>query len=268
MKRTLRLASLVIIGALLLSACTADPGDTAPVTPSPAAAVQEPAAARQESHSADADEVTTRRSNPPAPRAITDTGLAAGQDYIVIPGGHPYVAQGNRVEVVEVFGYVCPACARFHPLVSSWAKTLPGDVAFRYIPAPFGPDWDPYARGFYVADAMGLVPRTHDALINAIHVAHSMPGEGQKPTDEAVAKFYAGYGVDADNFLSQMRSFANEARMRRGKQFLAQSGIEGTPTLIVAGKYRVLGKTYRDSLRIADQLIDTERRKRSGAAHQ
>jgi len=185
-----------------------------------------------------------------------------GRDYVVIPNGRPYLAAEGRIEVVEVFGYVCPACARFHPLLASWIETLPRDVALRYVPAPFGADWDPYARGFYVADAMGLTTRTHDALINAIHVAHSMPGEGQSPSDEAVAKFYGRYGVDTRRFLDLMQSFATQTKVRRGMQFLVRSGVEGTPTLIVAGKYRVTGKTYQDTLRIASELVQRERASR------
>jgi thiol:disulfide interchange protein DsbA len=35
-------------------------------------------------------------------------------------------------------------------------------------------------------------------------------------------------------------------------------GIEGTPTVVINGKYRVLGKSREDELRIADQLITQE----------
>ena len=37
------------------------------------------------------------------------------------------------------------------------------------------------------------------------------------------------------------------------------SGLEGTPTLIVDGKYRVQASTHEEALRIADQLIAMER---------
>ncbi len=70
--------------------------------------------------------------------------------------------------------------------------------------------------------------------------------------------------MDEQSFLSQMKSFATEAKMRRGRQFIARSGVEGTPTLIVAGKYRVLGNSWQDSLRIADRLVVEERRNQSG----
>jgi len=196
---------------------------------------------------------------------VGDTDLIPGRDYVEIRGGRPYLAGDRKIEVVEVFGYVCPACARFHPSVDRWASRLPPDVRFQYLPAPWGRDWDPYARGFYVAESMNLVPATHEALIKAIHVDNTMPGEGDSPTDTAVAKFYSRYGANEQAFLTQMHSFATDTRMRRGRAFILSNGVEGTPTLIVAGKYRVVGKTYQDTLRIAGRLIDLERSARGVA---
>jgi thiol:disulfide interchange protein DsbA len=56
-----------------------------------------------------------------------------------------------------------------------------------------------------------------------------------------------------------MHSFTIDAKLARAKQFMVDSGVEGTPTLIVDGKYRVLGKSYEDQLRITDALIAQER---------
>ena len=51
--------------------------------------------------------------------------------------------------------------------------------------------------------------------------------------------------------------------MGRGMQFAQRSGVTGTPTLIVNGKYRVTGgSSWDDVLRIADHLIAMERAKR------
>lgn len=185
--------------------------------------------------------------------------LTPGRDYVEIRGGLPYSSGDGKIEVVEVFGYVCPACARFHPLVGRWASKLPPDVRFQYLPAPWGRDWDPYARGFYVAESLKLIPRTHEALIKAIHIDNTMPSEGESPNDATVAKFYSRYGINEQAFLTQMHSFDTDTKMRRGKAFIQSSGVDGTPTLIVAGKYRVVGKTYQDKLRIAGRLIDLER---------
>src|SRR5690606_24521075 len=57
----------------------------------------------------------------------------AGEHYDPIPGGQPFEPLDGRIEVVEVFNYVCPACAMFEPLVSSWKKRLGEDVRFTYL---------------------------------------------------------------------------------------------------------------------------------------
>src|SRR3546814_10028959 len=50
--------------------------------------------------------------------------LVEGRDYEEIPNGEPWMPLNGKVEVVEVFGYVCPACARIEPLFSSWEEKI------------------------------------------------------------------------------------------------------------------------------------------------
>ena len=193
--------------------------------------------------------------------ATTDaSGLVEGTDYVTIKGGEPWKPLDGKIEVVEVFGYVCPACAAFDPLVSAWKAKLPADVRFSYVPAPFGPEWNPYAKAFYVAESMGLVKRSHDALINAIHAQNTMPGEGDGPDEQKIANFYAAYGADPAQFLAAMNSFAVSSKVNRGKQFMLRSGVESTPTLVIDGKYRITGgRSWEDTLRFAYNLIAKER---------
>ena len=73
-----------------------------------------------------------------------------------------------------------------------------------------------------------------------------------------IAAFYARFGVDPQQFAATMSSFAIDGKLRKAKQFTDRSAIEGTPTLIVDGKFRVLGKTREDQLRILDQLVAQE----------
>ncbi len=192
--------------------------------------------------------------------------LVEGTDYETIEGGKSYEPLNGKIEVVEVFGYVCPACARFEPMVTAWEKKLAPDVRFTYVPAPFGPQWIPYAEAFYVADAQGLVDKTHTAVFHAIHLEQSLPGEGKKPDPEAVAAFYGNYGANPKQFLESMESFATAAKVKRGMQFMIRNGVQGTPTMIVDGKYRVLGKSYEDILLITDKLIARERAANSTSA--
>ena len=72
--------------------------------------------------------------------------------------------------------------------------------------------------------------------------------------------------VDSAQFKSVMQSFAVLNKLKRSQQFMLQSKIDGTPTLVVNGKYHVLGKTRDDQVRIANQLIAQERASGATAA--
>jgi thiol:disulfide interchange protein DsbA len=181
-----------------------------------------------------------------------------GVDYVAIPNGQPFDPANGQVEVVEVFGYVCPACNMLQPLMRAWKAQMPADVRFTYVPAQFGGVWDRYARAYYASDAMGLVPRTHDLMYNAIHLERTLKGERGEDSVQDIAAFYARFGADPQQFASTMASFAIDGKLRKAKQFTQRVGIEGTPTVVINGKYRVLGKSREDELRIADQLITQE----------
>jgi thiol:disulfide interchange protein DsbA len=225
-----------------------------------AAAGAQPAAATDPAAPADAEKPAD-----PAPEAAADT-LRPGVDYAEIQGGQPYEPLAGKIEVVEVFGYVCPACAAFEPSFTAWKARQPADVRVTYVPAPYGPQWIPYARAYYVSESMGLVEKTHTALFHAIHISGALPGEGKQPDEAKVAAWFGQYGADPKRFASEMHSFATEAKIKRGTQFMMRSQVGGTPTLVINGKYRVLGRSYEDMLRIADALIARERGGRGASA--
>ena len=85
----------------------------------------------------------------------------------------------------------------------------------------------------------------------AVVVVSSLP---MNASDREQADFHSRYGVSATKFLETMNSRGVAAQMRWARKFIETSGVQGTPTLIVAGKYRVLGRTKQDMLRIAAQL--------------
>jgi protein dithiol oxidoreductase (disulfide-forming) len=273
MKRNALLLSLLLM--LPLAACNQTPPPdaaspaAAPTSTTPSAAAEAAAAAAAAGTEAAPDSAPAEAAaaNPAADAAVAavaqsaanGTALVPGTDYVEIQGGQPFEPLNGKVEVVEVFGYVCPACASFEPLLTAWKKTLPADVRLTYVPAAFGPEWTPYAHAFYVSDAMGLVDRTHSAIFNAIHIAHTLPGEGKKPDEAAIAKFFGQYGADPKQFGAAMHSFAVDAKLNRAKQFMLRTGVNATPTMIVNGKYRVVGRSFEDVLRITNQLIAQER---------
>ncbi len=186
----------------------------------------------------------------------------AGTDYVEIPGGQPYAPLKGKVEVVEVFGYTCIHCAHFQPLLNAWKQKQPAYVRFTPVPAAFGGYWMPYARAYYAAAKLGVLARSHDAMFKALHEEASLPI--QNASSDEIAAFYAGkYGVDPGAFVAAMDSPATDLLLERSNGFATATGIEGTPTIIVNGKYRVTARSFEDALRITDWLVARERAARN-----
>jgi len=189
--------------------------------------------------------------------AAPQAALVEGTDYEVIEGGKPFAPVKGKVEVVEVFGYTCPHCAHFQPAVSAWSKKNAKTVNFIPMAAPFGGSWQPYAQAYYAAQVLGVAEKTHDAMFQALHTDGTLPLRNATPGE--IAPFYARYGVDPAKFMATYDGADVAARVQKAEQFIRRSGVEGTPTLVIDGKYRVIGHDFDDVLRIADQLIARER---------
>jgi thiol:disulfide interchange protein DsbA len=197
---------------------------------------------------------------PPAARQ-----WAAGSDYLVLDPPQP-TSTGDKIEVVEVFSYACPHCAHFQTYIDELKSKLPAGAQFVLLPAVFNAAWEPFARAFYTAQALGLVDKTHQALFDALHRDHLPIG-----SIDSLAKFYAGYGADAATFLSTANSFVVEAKIAHGNDLVHDYHVEGTPTLIVNGKYRVAMNSERsigpaEAIQLTLYLVQQEAAKTKGKA--
>lgn len=187
-----------------------------------------------------------------------------GQDYVVIPNGKPFAPLNGKVEVVEVFGYTCIHCAHLEPIISAWKRKQPSYVRLTPVPAAFGGYWIPYARAYYAAEVLGVLGKTHADMFKALHERGALPI--QNATSDEIAAFYAGYGVDRKKFVGTLEGPVVDERLERARAFVTAAGVEGTPSIIINGKYRVIGgRNYDGMLRIADQLIARERSPGSNA---
>lgn len=169
----------------------------------------------------------------PAP-AMPDPANAPreGIDYTVLPEPQPTFGTGG-IEVAEVFAYTCIHCANLQPTINAWKPTLASDVRFRYVPGAFGGPSDNFARGFFAAETMGLLDKTHDGVFKAFFVDRKF----QTGSLEEIADYYATQGVDREAFLSTMNSFAVTAKLNRARQFALRTNVQATPTMIINGKY-------------------------------
>ena len=181
-----------------------------------------------------------------------------GTDYEVISPAQPTFGAPGKIEVAEVFSYHCIHCADFQPYVNRWKAKLPADVRLTYVHAAFGGPIDNLARGFYAAETLGATERTHDAVFRAFHVERKITTGSL----EEVADVYAGLGLDRKQVLDTMNSFGVTSKVNRARQFALRTGVNATPTVIVAGKYRVMSsrdRGFEGMLQTIDFLVARER---------
>jgi thiol:disulfide interchange protein DsbA len=172
----------------------------------------------------------------------------AGKQYFLVEPSQP-TTTGDKIEVLEVFSYACPACNAFQTIANKIKSDLPANAQMAYLPAAFrtDEDWPVFQRAFFAAQALGLVEKTHDAMFDAVWkegslkindpVTHKLVQP--MPTIDDVAKFYAKYGVKAEDFVGTANSFAVNAKIKRADAQVKAYGVDSTPTIIVNGKYRL-----------------------------
>jgi thiol:disulfide interchange protein DsbA len=193
-----------------------------------------------------------------------DTKPREGIDYEILPTPQPTFGSG-KIEVAEVFSYACIHCSEFQPLVDNWLKSLPKEARYEYVPALFQPVWENFARGYFAARILGVQARTHDAMFKAVHVDHAF----RTGSKEEIADWYASHGANRSKFLDTMNGAAVDALVARAKDFALRTGIQYTPTLIVAGKYRInvnAGRGFEGMLATADFLIAREKSQSAATA--
>jgi len=140
----------------------------------------------------------------------------------------------GKVEVVEVFSYGCIHCSVYEAKVEDLQKKLPKGVVFHTIPAAFNDAWLPYAQSYYAAQKLGVLPKTHAALFKAIHEDHYP----LRTLDELGDWYAKTAGVDKAKFLAIADSKETHDRIIADTKLIQAWGVDGTPSIIVNGKYR------------------------------
>jgi protein dithiol oxidoreductase (disulfide-forming) len=123
-------------------------------------------------------------------------------------------------------------------------------VTFKLLPAPFSAEWLPYARAYYAARELGVVDRTHlqlfDEKFNQHYPISSM---------DELADFYARHGVDRAKFMSIATSAETTAKLKSDLALIQKWQVDGTPSIVVDGKYRVAGVHSLDELAAVTQWL-------------
>jgi thiol:disulfide interchange protein DsbA len=175
-----------------------------------------------------------------------------GKDYARLAQPIAMPATG-KVEVVEFFGYWCPHCHAFEPLLDTWARKLPANVTFRRVPVAFSAPQEPYQRIFLALEAMGQLDAMHRKVFTAIHVQKQ-----RLDKDADIVALMTANGIDGAKFTETFKSFTVASKAKQARQLAEAYRIDGVPTIGVHGRYFTspsMTGDHEKALRVADFLI-------------
>lgn len=168
--------------------------------------------------------------------------------------------QPLKVEVVEVFSYMCIHCYSFDPLLKLWEQNKAEQAVFNRLPAVFSADWELMARAFYTAEILDVSEQMHEPLFEAIH---KQP-KNLRDEDIMAALFLEHAEIPAEEFTESFNSFFVRSRVMQARAKGRAYGITGVPVMIVNGKYRVGGRMAGSNEAMLDVVDFLVRRELAG----
>lgn len=192
------------------------------------------------------------------PTAFAQGQPAEGRDYTRLK--EPVAAAGGgKVEVIEFFGYWCPHCAAFEPLLDAWSRRLPADVVFRRIPIAFSAPQQWYQKLYFAIESLGQGHPLHGRVFLAMH------GNKQRLDKEAeVIALANANGVDGARLIEAMKGFSVATKTNQARQLAQAYGIDSVPTMAVHGRYLTSASqagSHERTLQVVDALVQRSRQR-------
>ena len=159
-------------------------------------------------------------------------------------------APAGKVDVIEFFWYSCPHCHAFEPTLDAWVKAAPKDLSIRRVPVAFNASFVPQQKLFYTLEGMGKLDALHAKVFRAIHVE-----KAKLAKDDEILAWVTQQGVDVAKFKEVYGSFSVANQVRRASQLQDSYGVEGVPSMGVAGKYYTDG-TMAGSMQTVLQVVE------------
>ena len=159
-------------------------------------------------------------------------------------------APAGKVDVIEFFWYSCPHCHAFEPTLDAWVKAAPKDLSIRRVPVAFNASFVPQQKLYYTLEGMGKLEALHAKVFRAVHVE-----KAKLAKDDEILAWVTQQGVDVAKFKEVYGSFSVANQVRRASQLQDAYGVEGVPSMGVAGKYYTDG-TMAGSMQTVLQVVE------------
>lgn len=142
------------------------------------------------------------------------------------------LAVPGKITLTEFFSYGCPACSAVEPILKKWLSEHEY-VVFQRVPSVFRPDWEIYAKAYYVAKHFGISEKITSAFFKAIQEQ-----KRDLSTPEQMANFFTEQGVSKKEF-ENVFNFAPQisGQVARADSLFHQYKIFAIPSFVIDGKY-------------------------------
>jgi thiol:disulfide interchange protein DsbA len=187
-------------------------------------------------------------------QALAQTPPAPNAKFVNV--NPPQPTEPGKIEVLEFFSYGCPHCAVLEPMVQTWRKTLPSDVALYGVPVAFNAGMKPLQFLYYALDAVGRSD-LHPLVFKAIH-----DEKKRIFTEPAIVDWVASQGVNRTQFQAAFNSFGVQSKAQRADQLAKAYGLQGTPSIAVAGRFMTSPSEaggYQQTVDEANRLVNQVR---------
>jgi protein dithiol oxidoreductase (disulfide-forming) len=177
-----------------------------------------------------------------------------GKDYEIL-ATPVRTSDPDKIEVAEAFWYGCSHCFHFEPTLEPWITALPKDVYFVGVPVVWdNPTRALHAKMFYTAQQLKKLDTLHSAIFVAMNENNK-----QFQDEGEIAKFFSDNGVNPKDFARMFNSFGVDSLVKQSEAKVRGYNVTGTPTIIVNGKYKVMGSPEK-MIAVANFLIEKERK--------
>nr|WP_253339483.1 thiol:disulfide interchange protein DsbA/DsbL [Neisseria sp. HSC-16F19] len=183
--------------------------------------------------------------------------IKEGEDYLVLPQTIPQL-QADKIEVLEFFSYTCIHCARIDPLLLQQSKRFADDTYLRTEHVVWDASMLGFARIAAAVNASGTKYEANPAIFKAVFEENA--NLGNPDTFKAWAAKQNSFG---GKLLTAYNSPENATAAKKMQSLTEQFKVEGTPMLVVGGKYAVQLRDYEQGVRVVGELVDKVRAERN-----
>ncbi len=186
--------------------------------------------------------------------------VRAGQEYTIVERPQA-TTSGKKVEVLEFFGYFCPACNAFEPHFEEWIKKQGDRIVVKRVHTDIH-DFVTQQKLFFALEAMGKSEELQSRVFAAYHVERN-----RLMTDADVMKFIDKSGVDKKKFTDIYNSFTVMTKVKAVPRLQEVYKINSVPSVIIDGRFlvspgdvayknRQLGGSIHPGILVMDALVE------------